>query len=171
MNKKLKTKELAIFSALSSIMFISKLMMQIIPNITLLGLFISAMTLTFRAKALIPIYLYVLIEGLFTGFSLWWLPYLYIWLPLWCAFMFLGKLNIPKKLRTPIYMFTSGFYGLIFGILYVPLPILMFGLNFEGTITWIIAGIPFDLIHGIGNAISGILILTLSNFLNRLNEK
>jgi len=98
-------------------------------------------------------------------------PYLYIWLPLWGAFMLLGKMNLPDKLKTPIYMLTSGFHGLIFGILYAPLQALLFGLNFYGMVAWIIAGIPFDIIHAIGNAVSGILIAALAALLKKLNNR
>ena len=154
---------------LGAVMFMSRLLMQMIPNIHLLGLFVAATTLTFRANALIPIYLFVAIEGLFAGLAFWWIPYLYVWIPLWGAFMLLGRLNIPKKVQTPVYMVTSGLHGLSFGLLYAPLQALMFGLSFRGMIVWIIAGIPFDVIHAIGNIAAGTLIVTLSSLLKRLS--
>ena len=168
--KGISTRELAIFAMLGALMFLSKIIMQMVPNVHLLGLFVAAMTLTFRFRALIPLYLFVFLDGLLSGFALWWIPYLYIWLPLWGAFMILGKLNLPKKLQTPIYMLASGFHGLIFGVLYAPMQALLFGLNFQGMIAWIIAGIPFDVIHAIGNVVSGILIVTLSSLLKKLNR-
>ena len=154
---------------LSALMFMSRVLMQMIPNIHLLGLFIASTTVAFRLKALIPLYLYVLIEGLFTGFALWWVPYLYVWIPLWGAFMLLGRLNIPKKAQTPIYMLVCGLHGLLFGVLYAPMQAILFGLSLQGMIAWIIAGIPFDIIHAIGNAASGVLIVTLSTLLKKLN--
>jgi len=169
--KRLQTRELAIFAMLGSLMLLSKFIMQMVPNIHLLGLFIASTTLTFRFKALIPLYIFIFLDGLLGGFALWWVPYLYIWLPLWCAFMILGKANLSKKIKTPIYMLASGLHGLLFGVLYAPLQALMFGLNFQGMITWIIAGLPFDVIHAIGNTATGILIEPLSALLKRLNNR
>ena len=44
----------------------------------------------------------------------------------------------------------------------------MLGFSFEQTVAWIIAGFPFDIIHGIGNFIAGLLILPLSELLERI---
>ena len=167
--KSLSTREISIFAMLAAVMFMSRLMMQMIPNIHLLGLFIAATTLTFRYKALIPLYLYIAIEGLFAGFSMWWMPYLYVWIPLWAAFMLIGKINLSIKWKTPICMAAAGLHGLSFGTLYAPMQALMLGLSFQGTIAWIIAGLPFDIAHAIGNTASGILILPMALLLKRLN--
>jgi energy-coupling factor transport system substrate-specific component len=35
-------------------------------------------------------------------------------------------------------------------------------------IAWIIAGLPFDLLHGLGNLVAGLLILPLSKLLGKL---
>ena len=64
-------------------MYASKMLMELAPNIHLLGVFTIAFTVVYRKKALYPIYIYVLLNGIFSGFSAWWLPYLYIWTILW----------------------------------------------------------------------------------------
>ena len=53
--------------------------MELLPNIHLLGMLTMVYTIVFRIKALIPIYVYVFLNGIFAGFSPWWIPYLYIW--------------------------------------------------------------------------------------------
>ena len=63
---------------LGTIMFTSKIAMEALPNIHLVGMLTIVYTLVFRTKALIPIYIYVLMNGVYSGFSLWWMPYLYI---------------------------------------------------------------------------------------------
>jgi len=159
-----------IFSALSTMMFLSRILMQWIPNVHLLGLFVAVMTLTYRRRALIPLYGYVLLDGVFAGFSMWWMPYLYIWLPLWAAFMGLGKLELPRKIQAPLYMLVCALHGLSFGLLYAPAQALMFGFSFRATIAWIIAGLPFDIIHAIGNFAAGTMIIPLSTLLKNLDN-
>lgn len=166
---KLTVREIVIFSMLGSIMYASKIIMEFIPNVHLLGMFTMTYTLVYRKKALYPIYIYILLNGLFAGFATWWLPYLYIWTVLWGATMLLPK-NIPSKLRPFVYMVVCALHGFLFGTLYAPAQALLFGLNFHGMIAWIIAGLPWDMIHGISNFCCGILIVPLVALLRRLEN-
>lgn len=150
-------------------MYVSKLLMEAIPNVHLLGAFIVSITLVYRAKALYPIYIFVLLEGLFNGFTTWWIPYLYIWLPLWGATMLLPK-KMPKAVAPIVYCAVSALHGLLYGTLYAPFQALAFGMNFEGMIAWIISGLPWDAIHALGNLAAGVLILPLAR-LYRLCDK
>ncbi len=141
-------------------MYVSKLIMEIAPNVHLLGTFVVAFTVVYGKKALYPIYTYVLLNGIFAGFATWWIPYLYIWTVLWGAVMLLPK-NMPKKICPLVYMFVCSAHGFLFGTLYAPAQALLFGLNFEGMIAWIIAGLPWDCIHGISNFFCGMLIMPI----------
>ena len=163
-------KEIVIFGMLGALMYTSKLIMEAFPNIHLLGVFVIAITVVYRQKALYPIYLYVFLNGLFAGFNMWWIPYLYIWTILWGATMLLPK-NMPTKIRPIVYMMLCALHGFLFGILYAPAQAIMFGLNFEGTIAWIVAGLPFDLIHGISNFFCGLLIVPIIAVLKRFSKK
>ncbi len=164
-----RIKEICIFAMLGSLMFCSKIIMEALPNIHLLGTLIAVYTIVYRKKALIPIYIYVMLDGLFGGFSLWWIPYLYIWTILWGAFMLLPK-KMPKKVGYIVYPCICALHGFLYGTLYAPAQALMFGLDFDGMIAWIIAGIPFDMIHGISNLICGLLIIPLSEILKKLSR-
>lgn len=128
-----------------------------------------AYTLTYRKKALIPIYVYVLLQGAFAGFALWWIPYTYIWTILWGITMILPK-NMPAKIAVPVYMGVCALHGLCFGTLYAPVQAIMYGLSWKGMIAWIIAGLPFDAIHAAGNLVVGALILPLSRTLTKLEK-
>lgn len=154
---------------LGAVMYASKILMELAPNIHLLGVFTIAFTVVYRKKALYPIYIYVILNGIFCGFAAWWIPYLYIWTVLWGAVMFLPE-NMPKKLRPLIYMTVCAVHGFLFGTLYAPVQALLFGLSFQGMISWIIAGLPFDLIHGVSNFFCGILIMPVISIL-RLAER
>ncbi len=166
-NKLLKTKEIALFAVLGTIMFCSKLLMDALPNVHLLGMFIMAFTITFRKKALIPIYVYVFLCGIYGGFATWWVPNLYIWTVLWGITMLLPNFK-SKTTAAIVYPIVCCLHGLLYGILYAPAQALFFGLNFKATIAWIIAGLPFDAIHAISNLLTGTLVLPISRLLKKI---
>lgn len=166
---KLTVKELTVFSMLAAAMYVSKLAMEFLPNIHLLGVFVTSFTIVYRKKALYPIYIFVFLIGLLNGFNSWWIPYLYIWTVLWAMVMLLPRRMNPK-IAPLVYMLVCGFHGLAYGTLYAPAQALMYGLNLEGMLAWIIAGFPFDITHGISNFFCGILILPIASTL-KLAEK
>lgn len=166
---KLTIREIAIFGMLGSIMYASKFLMELFPNVHLLGVFTVAFTVVYRKKALYPIYTYVILNGIFCGFATWWVPYLYVWTILWGVVMLLPP-NMPKAIRPLIYMAVCAAHGFLFGTLYAPAQALLFGLSFKGMIAWIIAGLPWDFVHGISNFLCGILIMPIISIL-KLAEK
>ena len=160
--------ELVLFAMLGMIMFVSKIVMEFLPNIHLLGMLTMVYTLTFRTKALIPIYVYVLVNGLFAGFAPWWVPYLYIWTVLWGLTMLLPK-QMPKKVACVVYSLVCGLHGLAFGILYAPAQALMYGLSWDATVAWVVAGwLWADPVMAIGNTLAGLLIVPMVELLSKL---
>ena len=166
---KLTAKEITIFGMLGAMMYASKLIMDILPNIHLIGVFVVALTVYYRKKALYPLYVFILITGLFSGFATWWIPYLYIWTVLWGVVMLLPQ-NMPKKIRPIVYMCVCAMHGFLYGVLYAPAQALLFGLDFNGTIAWIIAGLPFDVTHGISNFFCGMLICPIIAILGKAEK-
>lgn len=157
---KLTIKEIAVFGMLEGVMYASKMIMELLPNVHLLGVFIVAFTVVYRQKALYIIYTYVFLNGIFSGFAAWWIPYLYVWTVLWGAVMLLPR-KIPRKAEPFVYMMVCAAHGFLFGTLYAPAQAILFGLSFQGMVAWIIAGLPWDCIHGISNFFCGILIMPL----------
>lgn len=141
-------------------MLVSKLALEFLPNVHMLAALTIAYTVVFRKKALYPIYVYVLLNGIVAGFSLWWIPYLYLWTVLWGVTMLLPK-NMKPKVAVPVYMVTAALHGFLFGTMYAPAQAIMFGLSFKATISWIIAGLPWDAIHGVSNFFMAILVLPI----------
>ena len=84
--------------------------------------------------------------------------------------MLLPKNMKPKK-ATVIYMVVCSLHGFLYGTFYAPAQAILFGLDFRGMIDWIIVGLPYDLIHGVSNFFSGLLILPLVTLLKRLNKE
>lgn len=150
-------------------MYASKIIMEAAPNIHLLGVFTIAITVVYQKKALYPIYTYVLLNGVLGGFAAWWIPYLYLWTILWAVTMLLPQ-NMPKAVKPIVYMVVNACHGFLFGTLYAPVQAILFGLDFERMIAWIIAGLPFDLIHGVSNFFCGILIVPIIRVLQRIEK-
>ncbi len=185
---KLTVKEVVIFGMLGALMYVSKLVMDFLPNIHLIGVLITAVTIVYRKKALYPIYIFVFLTGFLGGFANWWIPYLYVWAVLWGMVMLIPKkwgdyLASPvrsrrekdresnegrafssklRKLLPLLYMCVCAAHGFLYGVLYAPSQALLFGLSWEGMIAWIVAGLPFDITHGISNFCCGVLILPIA---------
>lgn len=166
---RLTTRELTIFAMLGALMYASKIVMEFAPNIHLLGVFTIAFTVVYRKKALYPIYIYVLLNGLLSGFSAWWVPYLYLWTVLWGMVMLLPQ-KMPKAVRPLVYMSVCAVHGFLFGTLYAPVQAVLFGFSLEKMIAWMIAGLPWDFLHGVSNFFCGVLIVPVISVL-RLAER
>lgn len=161
---------MVLFAMFGTLMFCSKILMEAFPNIHLLGMFTMTFTVVFRKKALIPIYIYVFMNGLYAGFSMWWVPYLYVWTVLWGVTMLLPK-RMSDRVKCVVYPLVCGLHGLLFGVLYAPTQALFFGFDFKQTLTWVLAGAPFDITHAIGNLLAGVLVLPMSRLLEKLTQK
>ena len=174
MKKRLTVLEIALFAMFGALMFLTKYLMQAIPNIHLLAMFLAAFTVVYRWKALIPLYVYVFIDGVVGGFAAWWIPYLYIWLTLWAAVMLvspaLERRHVPAKAQAVVYMLLCALHGLTFGAMYAPVQALLYGLSFKAMLAWIAAGLWFDAAHGAGNFAAGALVLPLAALLRKLQR-
>lgn len=167
---KLKVRETAVFGVLGALMFASKIVMEAFPNVHLLAMFTVAFTVVYRRKALYPIYVYVILCGLYAGFNAWWVPHLYLWTLLWGAAMLLPK-KMPPWLCPVVYAALCGLHGILYGVLYAPAQALMFGYTFEQTVAWIAAGFPWDVVHGLGNLGLGLLVVPVITLLRRLEKQ
>ena len=155
---------------LGTLMFATKVAMAALPNIHLVGMLTMVYTLVFRKKALIPLYLYIFLEGLYGGFSAYWLPYLYVWAVLWGVTVLLPR-DMSKRAKYIVYPLVCCLHGLLFGTLFAPGYALIAGLSLKGMLAWIVSGLPFDALHGAGNLAAGFLIVPLSELLARLSGK
>lgn len=168
-DQKKVVRETVIFAMLGALMFCSKLVMEVLPNIHLIGALTMVYTLVYRKKALYPLYVFIFLTGLYGGFALWWLPYLYIWAMLWGVTMLLPK-KLMERGGAIVYPIVCSLHGLCYGTLYAPAQALMFGLDFQGMINWIIVGLPYDLIHAGGNLLAGLLVVPLTKLLLKLER-
>lgn len=161
--------EMTVFAMLGALMYCSKILMEWAPNIHLLGMFTMVFALSYRKKGLIPLYVYILINGLYAGFATWWIPYLYIWTVLWGVTMLLPK-KMPTAAKAVVYPIVCCLHGLAFGTLYAPAQAILFGLDFEKMLAWIAVGFPWDVVHAVGDFAAGFLVLPLCKLLGRLDK-
>ena len=77
-------------------------------------------------------------------------------------------INIPKWLAVILYPAVCGLFGLLFGTLYAPAQALLYSYDLKTTIKWIMVGLPYDVIHAVGNVALGILVYPLSNVIKKL---
>ena len=143
---KLTAKDITIMALMVAIIEVCKVALANVPNVELTSFWIIMFTLAFRKKVFYIFSVFILIEGAIFGFGLWWVMYLYAW-PLLAIVVLL----LPPLENAVEWSLVSGAFGLLFGAL-CAIPYI-FTLGVAGAIGWWIAGIPFDLIHGVANFI------------------
>ena len=142
---------MVLFGILGAFTFAAKYVMSFLPNIEPVSLMVMLFAVVFGRKCLYPIYLYVLMEILFFGISLWNLNYLYIWLILAAAAYLLRKMEHPLG-----WAILSGTFGLLFGALCGIVDVFIGGFSYAAA-KWV-SGIPFDISHCIGNFVIAALL-------------
>lgn len=149
-------RELIFLALMGALIFASKAAMAALPNIHLVAVFIALCVLTFGWKALCAVAIYVLLEGLVYGFGLWWISYLYAWPLLVLALMPLYRMGYCRT----AYAFSAVIccvFGLSFGALCAIPYCFLSGIRFA--CSWFLAGIPWDVVHGISNGVLTALLL------------
>ncbi len=162
MQKKLTIKEIVLFGVLGALMFGLQVVMGPLPNIEPVSLLVMLLGVVFGWKALYPTYVFVAMEILYYGFSIWNIYYLYIWAVLVLIAIFMRRMESPLG-----WALVSGAFGLLFGALCGIADIFIGGIAYAVT-KWI-SGIPFDLMHCGGNfVIALVLFKPLRGLLTRL---
>ena len=160
-DKGLPLRDLLVLSMLAALMFCAKFAMQNIPNVHLGAVLLIVATLRFGIKTLYMVFVYIMLEGLFFGFSIWWVPYIYIW-----AVLVLAVLPQRKHKSWLLLSVTGALHGYLFGAMCAIVTAVVGGLH-AGFAFWV-SGIPYDLIHGTSNLI---LCLVLLRPLDKLAQK
>ena len=148
----LHTKDIARLGLMIAVLEVSKLALANLPNIEIVSFWVILFTLTFGLRTIYAIYGFVLIEGVLYGVHFWWAAYLYVW-----TILALVTWAFRKQQSVLFWCILSALFGLFFGAL-CAIPYFITGTLSGGLyngllagFSWWIAGIPFDLIHGIAN--------------------
>ena len=137
-------REIAVLGLLSALLFGAKMAMAPLPNIEPVSLLVIVYAVVLGVRALVPVYVYALLEILTWGFGYWSACYLYVWTVLALAALALRRMESPLGWAA-----LSGAFGLCFGAL-CSLTYWVAG-GWAYALSWWISGIPFDLLHGAGN--------------------
>ena len=154
-------REVVLFGVLGALTFAAKYAMSFLPNIEPVSLMVMLFVVVFGRKWVYPVYLYIAMEILFYGISLWNINYLYIWAVLALA------AGCMKKMQHPLgWAILSGAFGLLFGALCGIVDIFIGGFGYAAA-KWV-SGIPFDIAHCAGNFVIALLLFVP---MRRLLEK
>ena len=143
-NKKITNRDIALIGMAVAIIEACKLVMQGLPNIEVTSFWVIMFTILLGWKMIFVVPVFTIIEGCIYGFGIWWVMYLYAW-PLLAGIAWI----IRKKDSVLLYSIVSSLFGFGFGAL-CSIPYFFIG-GFAMMFNWWIAGIPFDLIHGVSN--------------------
>lgn len=150
--KKLTIEDIALMGMMVAVIEACKLAMAFLPNIELTSFWIIMFTLLFGWRIVFVIPVFILVEGAVYGFGLWWVMYLYAW-PLLALAAWLCR----RQESVWFWSFLSAMFGFLFGFL-CAIPYVAIGTADSGLrgglyagFTWWVAGIPFDIAHGVGN--------------------
>lgn len=160
--RRLTTRRLTELALCTALIFVLQVVMGPLANVELVSLLIMLYTRWFGRQTLLVIYLFALLEGVFYGFHVWWIMYLYVWTILWLLATLLNRRESPLL----AWALLSGGFGLVFGLL-CAVPYWITG-GIGTAVAWWISGIPFDLIHGVANFV---LVLVLFQPLDRLYQR
>lgn len=146
--------DIARIGLIVAVIEVSKAALAFLPNIELTTFWLIMFSLLFDWQIVLVVPVFILIEGCIYGFGLWWLMYLYTW-PLLVLFVKIFR----KQESAWFWAVFSGAFGLSFGAL-CSVPYFFIGLSGGGFVSglqsafaWWIAGIPWDIVHCIGNFI------------------
>ena len=142
---KLSVREICVLALMAALIFASKVALASLPNININSVLIILTVVFFGWKALYTVYIYVLLEGLVFGFSVWWVGYLYVW-----AILVIVAMLLRKNDSALIWAVVAGVFGLVFGLL---MYLEWFAINggWEGYFAMWVAGIPYDITHCVSN--------------------
>ena len=162
----LSVREIALLSLLGALIFATKFALASLPNINLNSLLIILTVVFFGWKAFYSVGVYIMLEGLVFGFSVWWFSYIFVWPVLVFVAMLFRKNESPL-----LWAVIAGAYGLCFGpLMYIPYFFINGG--WEMYFAMWVNGIPFDLVHCGGNfVLTLVLYRPLHALLTRLVEK
>ena len=132
-------------------MYVSQVLMSQLPNIEIVTLLIVLTTRKFGYKALLSVYVFVGLEILTYGISMWVINYLYVWAVFCLIICFLRWID-----NAVVFAVISAIFGLLFGTL-CSIPYFITG-GFAFGISYIASGLTFDLIHCCGNFLTVILL-------------
>jgi len=150
---------------LSAILFIIQVAMAPLPNIELVSFLIVTFALVLSLpECIIIVSIFSILEMLMYGIGDWVITYYWIW-PLLIIIIKLFKKILDRRISFAIIL---GFSGLLFGSFCSITTLILFGPS--AALSYLIAGLSFDLIHGVSNLVFGFGLYDLSKRIRKIIE-
>lgn len=164
--KKLPIRDICILSVFAAMMLIIKEAMAALPNIEGVSLLVVLVTIFYGWKAIFPVAVFVLVEGILYGFGFWFPFYCIVWPLLVLLVLLLRRLLGARAWAWAIVL---GLYGFLFGFVYA---LTLFPMGGIALVTSAyLSGLPFDVAHAVGNFLLGlVLFLPLYRLMERLTR-
>jgi len=159
----MNTKMVVRIAVLSAILCVIQLMISYLPNIEFVTLLLIVFSLHLPLKEGIWICIvFSTMQGLLYGFHLWTLMYYVIW-SFYCVIVYVLKNRLDNWVKVAV---LASVFGFAFGSLH-SIPYFFIGGVSMGKAN-IIAGLLFDLVHGVGNfVIATVLFDSVNKYFNR----
>ena len=140
-------RRIVLIAFLTAILETAKFALNAIANVELITLLIIIFTRRFGVRMMLAVcMIFTVLECLWWGISIWTVTYFYVW-PILVLISALTS-NVDSPVLNAV---IAGVFGLLFGVLCALLTLITAG--WKAAAAWWIAGIPYDLVHGIANAI------------------
>ena len=145
-SKKWTAFDIASMGLMLAIVEVCKHALDFLPNIELVSFLFILFTLHFGGWIVLLTWMFSLVECFYFGFGPWTIAYFYVW-----PILVIAVLLLKRFLGESAWMYAilSGFFGLCFGFLCSFYTLVIGGVAMQ--ITWWISGIPYDLVHCVGN--------------------
>jgi len=152
-------RDVTLIGLMVAIIEVCKIALSWAPNVELTSFWIIMFAAFFGKRVFFVIPVFILVEGIMYGIHIWWIMYLYAWPILAILAMVMRKADSAVT-----YAILSGLFGLLFGLL-CSVPYIFIGAvdadianGFRMAFAWWIAGIPWDLVHGIANFLTMLVL-------------
>ncbi len=144
-------RDVAVLGMMTALLEASKRLLDNLPNVELITFLLIMFTLFYGRRVIAAALAFTLLEIAWWGVHVWVIMYLYVWPVL---ILITDRLHRGLRERgetpTPLpFALLAAVFGLLFGAmcsipyLFIGGPVMM--------ITWWIAGIPYDILHGVSN--------------------
>ena len=136
---------------MGALMFAFQVALSGIPNVHITAVLIILTAVFFGWRRMYPIAVFIMLEGFFWGFAMWWFCYWYLW-----PILGIAAVLMRKNDSALVWAIVAAVHGLIFGAL-CSIPYLFIG-GWTMALSYWVSGIPFDLIHCGGNFVMTLVL-------------
>lgn len=160
------TKSIILLALFSSIIYVSQIVLSVLPNVNVVTLLFIVYTYNIGIKkTLVILFTFNILMGITYGFGYWIIGYF------WIFGILIVLTSLSKRIIKDNVILWSLFgltFGFLFGFLFAINDSYFVGVNL---IAYYIKGIPFDLIHGFSNLLAILLLFEpLNNVLKTKYE-